>query len=65
NFRILAVYYNLQLYTGTFHYEILDPYDNKINVLSGVSGTFGVVEGFFDLSDEPSFGTWKINVRTE
>nr|ADE45341.1 thioester-containing protein 1.4 [Biomphalaria glabrata] len=65
NFRILAAYYNLQLYTGTFHYEILDPYDNKINVLSGVSGTFGVVEGFFDLSDQPSFGTWKINVRTE
>ncbi|KAH9490190.1 hypothetical protein Btru_043914, partial [Bulinus truncatus] len=65
NFRILAVYSDLKLYKGTFHLEIRDPSDSKINVLKGLNDSSGVVLSYFDLSDQPVFGTWRIDVKTE
>ncbi|KAH9490191.1 hypothetical protein Btru_043915 [Bulinus truncatus] len=65
NFRILAVYSDLKLYKGTFHLEIRDPSDSKINVLKGLNDSSGVVLSYFDLSDQPAFGTWRIDVKTE
>ncbi|CAL1532264.1 unnamed protein product [Lymnaea stagnalis] len=64
-YRVLAVYPDLKLYTGKFNVEIRDPNNNKIKVLQGLQGSYAVVEGSLDLSDLPAFGTWSLSVSLE
>ncbi|PVD35131.1 hypothetical protein C0Q70_06412 [Pomacea canaliculata] len=65
HYRVFAVYSDLRMYTGKFQIEVSDPNGNKIQRLSEVSGTQGVVEGSLGLADKPLFGDWTISVQIQ
>ncbi|XP_025086889.1 CD109 antigen-like [Pomacea canaliculata] len=65
HYRVFAVYPDLRMYTGKFQIEVSDPNGNKIQRLSEVSGTQGVVEGSLGLADKPLFGDWTISVQIQ
>ncbi|RUS78587.1 hypothetical protein EGW08_013655 [Elysia chlorotica] len=62
-FRIIAVYPSLQTYQGDLSYTIKDPNGNRVKLEPKQTlGPFGVIEGEFELSEQPTFGYWSINV---
>ncbi|KAK7473605.1 hypothetical protein BaRGS_00035152 [Batillaria attramentaria] len=60
NFRALAVYPDLQVYTGPMNVTIRDPNNNMIKQWLGVTGEEGVFTKFLNLSSRPVEGDWKI-----
>ncbi|XP_052800199.1 CD109 antigen-like isoform X1 [Mya arenaria] len=64
NFRTFGVYSDMTVFNGRFNVDIYDPKGNHMKKLANVtSGTYGVLEDFMLMDEEPVLGTWLVESR--